>query len=302
MRFLTVFSARNSRSAICRLVSPSPISRRISRSRGGELLQFHRPAGRGSAQPGHHPGGRAGVEHGAAAGHGAHRRHQIGSVDLLEHIAGGAGHDGVEERLVVVEGRQHQTGEVGEAGPQLPADLDPFVVPAVARGAEPYVEHRDPGPYGGGAGEGLAGVRRLADHLQIGLGVEQIAQSAPHHLVVVEQKDPDGAVGVGCLGHGLSSIGARVAGRDPAAQLYGLPRGSVRGRSAPGPPAAPTVPIMARSRPRMARKGPAAGCGRSVVCARSPGHRPARGRSRAPGPRRTAGAPPPRRTRARAPG
>ena len=63
--------------------------------------------------------------------------------------------------------------------------LDPVAV------GQAHVEHghvrpqrRDPGQRGGRGA-------RLADHLDVRLGLEQVAHAAPDHLVVVQQEDPD---------------------------------------------------------------------------------------------------------------
>ena len=55
------------------------------------------------SHPRHHPAGGLRVEQRLAAGDGSDRSDEVGALDLLEHVACGAGHDGVEQRLVVAE-------------------------------------------------------------------------------------------------------------------------------------------------------------------------------------------------------
>lgn len=148
----------------------------------------------GAAQPCHHAGGRAWIEHRGARSDPAYGGDQIGAVDLLEHISRRARHDGVEQCLVVIERRQHQAGELGHQGAQLPAHLDTGVVTAAVV-AEAYVQHGDLGSAGRYAGQRLAGVGRLADDLDVVLGLQQIAYAAPDDLVVVEDEDAYGGRG-----------------------------------------------------------------------------------------------------------
>ena len=82
----------------------------------------------GVAEPGHELAGGFGVQHGLAGGDGADRAYEVGAADLLEDVAGGAGHDGVEEGFVVAEGGQHEAGDLGELGADLAADRYPVAV------------------------------------------------------------------------------------------------------------------------------------------------------------------------------
>ena len=109
---------------------------------------------------------------------------QIGAPHLLQHVAGRAGHDRAEQRFVVGERGQHQARDLGVLGADLAAHLD-----AVAVG-QAHVEHGDVGLVAG-MRAGLLGGARLADHLEVVLGLEQLAQAAPDDLVVVEEEHPD---------------------------------------------------------------------------------------------------------------
>ena len=138
------------------------------------------------------------VEQRLAGGDPAHRVDQVVAADLLEHVAGGAGHDRGEQRLVVVVRREDQGRDLRVAGPDVAADVDAGAV------GQPAVEDRDVRTQRGDAPAGLLGQAGLADHLDVALGLEQVPQPAPDHLVVVEQEDPDRVLrggGVRRLGH-----------------------------------------------------------------------------------------------------
>jgi hypothetical protein len=87
------------------------------------------------AQPGHELAGRPGVEHRLAGRHRAHRADQVGTADLLEHVARRPGHDRVEQRLVVAERGEHEARDLGHPGPDLPAHRHPVAV------RQPHVQH-----------------------------------------------------------------------------------------------------------------------------------------------------------------
>ena len=104
---------------------------------------------------------------------------------MLQHISGRAGHDRVEQRLVVSERREHQTREIRQLGTQLPADTDAVAV------RQPHVENGNVRAYRGHAGERLGCGGCLADNFDVPLGFEQVAHPASHHFVVVEQEHAD---------------------------------------------------------------------------------------------------------------
>nr|BFE79393.1 hypothetical protein GCM10020093_019940 [Planobispora longispora] len=134
------------------------------------------------AQPGQHGGGGLRIQQGLAGGDGAHRADQVGAVDLLEHITGGAGHDGGEQGVVVGEGGQHQAGHGRQAGADLPADVHAAAV------GQAHVQHGDVGLECQDAGDGRLGGPGLADDLDVVFGVEQCRHAAPYHLVVVHEE------------------------------------------------------------------------------------------------------------------
>ena len=75
---------------------------------------------------------------------------------------------------------------------------------AVAVG-QPHVEDRHIGAQRGDAGQGLGGGARLADDLDVVLGLEELGDAPPDDLVVVEEEHGDG--------HGLPPFARRWLGR-----------------------------------------------------------------------------------------
>ena len=72
------------------------------------------------------------------------------------------------------------------AGPDLPAHLDPVAV------GQPHVQHRHVRVHRRDPAQGLVGRPRLAhDHHVVAGGLQQLADTSPDHLVVVEQEHPD---------------------------------------------------------------------------------------------------------------
>ena len=80
------------------------------------------------AEPLEDLGGERRVEERLAASDAAHAVDEVGAADLLEDVAGGAGHDRAEERLVVGERGEHQAGDLGVLRADLAAHLDPVAV------------------------------------------------------------------------------------------------------------------------------------------------------------------------------
>ncbi len=126
-----------------------------------------------------------GVEQGLAGGDGADGADQVGAADLLEDVAGGAGHDGVEEGFVVAEAGEHEAGELGHFGAQVAADAD-----AVAVG-EADVQDGDVGFEGGDAGQGGGGGAGFADDGEVGFGFEEVADAPADDLMIIKQEHPD---------------------------------------------------------------------------------------------------------------
>ena len=147
-----------------------------------------------------HLGGHRGVEGRLSGGHPAHRVHEVVAPHLLEDVAGGAGHDRGEQRVVVVVRREDERLDRGVDGADVAAHVDAGAV------GQPAVEDRDmrtqrwdaPGRLLGGAG--------LAHDDDVSLALEELPDAAAHELVVVEQEDPDRR-GRGIVrGRGLGSV------------------------------------------------------------------------------------------------
>ena len=130
------------------------------------------------------PAGDHRVEQRLARGDPLHGAQELGAADLLEHVAGGAGHDRLEQRLVVAVGGQHQTVGTDPAA-HLAAHLDPVAV------GHPDIENGDIGPHGRDTGDGLGGVRRFTDDLDLTGRLEQCSDALAHDLVVVHEKGAD---------------------------------------------------------------------------------------------------------------
>ena len=165
---------------------PSPISSRMRRSWSVRFASLPSRALR-AAQPLHDARGRGRVEQRGAGGDRADRVDEVVAADVLEHVARGAGHDRVEERLVVGVRREHQAARVGHLGADVAAHLDAAAV------GQAHVEHGDVGLRGADPRQRLLDGAGLADDLHVGLEAEQLGDAATDDLVVVEQEDPDRA-------------------------------------------------------------------------------------------------------------
>ncbi len=87
---------------------------------------------------------------------------------------------------------------------KLAADGDTVAV------GQPDVEHGDIRTQGRDSYQRLGRGRRLAHDDDVVLGLEQLLDAAPDHLVVVEQEDANGLSG---LGHGLHGNGLGVVAK-----------------------------------------------------------------------------------------
>ena len=116
---------------------------------------------------------------------GADRAHELGGLDVLEQVAGGARAQRREELVVVAEAGQHDHPRAG--APQALERAD-AVEP---RHHEVEQDHVRVGARGGVDG-GLA-VAGLGDDLDVVLEVEERAQALAHDRVVVGEQDADHA-------------------------------------------------------------------------------------------------------------
>ena len=89
------------------------------------------------------------------------RDDQLAAADLLQDVAGGAGHDRLEQRLVVGERGQHQAGQLG------PSASGPPGTPRRRPVGEAHVEHRHVGSVGGIRASASCGRAGLADDLDV---------------------------------------------------------------------------------------------------------------------------------------
>lgn len=160
------------------------MSARMRRSCGvrREALVLHR----WFAQTLEHPLGERGVEQRLPLRDAPHGVDDVGALQLLEQVAGRAGDDGLEHRLVVGERREHDALDLRVRRTDLTAHFDTVAV------GKAHVEDGDVGPGRRDARERLLDGPGLAHHLDVVLGLEQVAHPDPDDLVVVEEEDADG--------------------------------------------------------------------------------------------------------------
>ena len=114
------------------------------------------------------------------------------ATDVLQHVPRRTGDDRVEQRLVVVERRQHQAAHLRMLGADVAAHLDAAAV------GQAHVEHGDVGMGERDARAGRLGRAGLADHLDPARRLQQVTHAAPHHLVVVDQEHPHDSISSAC--------------------------------------------------------------------------------------------------------
>jgi len=105
--------------------------------------------------------------------------------DLLEHVAGRSGHDRGQHRLVVAESGEHQARYLRRPGADLPADRYPVTI------RQPDIEHGDAGAQRRNLGQRGGGGARLADHLDVRLGLQKHADTAADDLLILQQEHAD---------------------------------------------------------------------------------------------------------------
>ena len=183
-RLLTVFVAMPSLVATTAVGRPAAIrsstgqfpvgevrERPRRRRRCGELLQ--------------HPAGDAGAEHGLAGVHGAEGPCDVVLLGPLEQIALSTGLHGREQRIVVIEHRQHaQRGRRSQ-----PADLAQRAEPVQLRHLQ--VEQGDIRTVQHDLLDRGTAVGDHGDDLHVGQGADQRGQSGPHDRVVVGHQYAD---------------------------------------------------------------------------------------------------------------
>ena len=131
-----------------------------------------------------HPAGDGGREQGLARVHGVDAGHEHLGLHVLEQEPAGACLERVVDVVVHVEGGQHDdlgrdTGVDGE----LLGRLDPVDA------RHPDVHQDDVGREVAGPGHGLLAVGGLADHVEVGLDLEDHPEAAPDQRLVVGDQD-----------------------------------------------------------------------------------------------------------------
>ena len=135
------------------------------------------------AQLGHQRRGRPVVEQRTAGADVLDGLGEFHALDVLDDVSAGAGQYRVQHRFVGGERRQHQAAQIRQPRQQVSAQFD-----AVAVG-QPHVENRDVGLKGRDPGQSLGYRSGLAHDVEFGVRAEEVDESAPDDLVVVDEKD-----------------------------------------------------------------------------------------------------------------
>src|SRR6266581_1126833 len=162
----------------------------------------HLPVPPGQAGPGaqslaqhvHGRLGRTGIQGGPARRHVTDRHHQLFREVLLAHVAGRAGHDRPDQRLVTGVPGEHQAGRFRDRRPDLTAYRHAVTV------GELHVQHghvRLERPHQGERGPRRRG---LAHHLDVGLPGKAVPQGLTDQGMIIYKTDPD-SVSSGAVRH-----------------------------------------------------------------------------------------------------
>src|SRR5690606_3656326 len=185
----------------------------------------------GAAHLAHEPRLRPRVEAHLAPRRRPHGLEELVRPRLLQHVAGRAGLDDVDDEAVLQHRRQRHDLGVGEAAPDLARGLD------AVHHRHQQVHDDDVGPQLLYQRQRLLAVPGLADDLEVGLEPEGEPQASPDHRVVVYEQDAD-------LVHRFSPVKATAATATRASDF--------RRRRTPtlGPGGRPTSSSTSGSRPR----------------------------------------------------
>ena len=105
--------------------------------------------------------------------------------DVLEQESARAGVQGVEDVLVEVEGGQHEHARGVRGLHDPPGGLEPV------DGRHADVHEDDVGPGATRSVDGLGAILGLADHVEVGLGLEDHPKAGAHERLVVGDQDAD---------------------------------------------------------------------------------------------------------------
>jgi len=119
------------------------------------------------------PAGDAGCDHGVAGRDRPDAVEQVGRRDVLEQEPAGSGTQRRVDVLVEVERGEHQDPCREPGGDDLPGGLQ------AVHDRHPHVHQHDIGMQRPGHRHGLRAVAGLADHLDVGLGLQRHAEPEP---------------------------------------------------------------------------------------------------------------------------
>ena len=105
------------------------------------------------------------------------------ALDVLDDVSAGAGQYRVQHGFVGGERRQHQAAQVRQPGQEFSAQFDAVAV------RQPNIEDRDVGLKSRDPRQRLSHRPGLADDLEFGVGAEEVDQTSPDHLVVIDEED-----------------------------------------------------------------------------------------------------------------
>ena len=154
--------------------------------------------------------GDLGCEQGVAGHHGADPGDELLRRGALEQEAAGAGPDRVVDVVVEVEGCEHEDLRAGIAAEQVARGLEPVEL------GHPDVHQHEVRRELARALQRLAPVGGLADHLEVGLRVEDHPQAAAHERLIVGDQDPDGLAHACIRSASIARAGARGMNADTA--------------------------------------------------------------------------------------
>src|SRR5476649_1432351 len=127
-----------------------------------------------------------GGEQSLAGSHDVHRVQELLGWGVLEQEAAGARPQGLEHVLVTLErGEDHHTTVQLAVFGNPPRGLESVTVGHLD------VHQHDVGPQAPGAGRGLLAVRRLAENLDLGIGLEDHPEAGANHRLVIGQQHTD---------------------------------------------------------------------------------------------------------------
>ena len=172
-----------------------------------------------------------------AAGHLAHSSDD-GVGSLLEDVAGGAGGEGLAHVVRIVLHREDQDLGLGGVLKNLWSRLDA----ALSRHDDVHQDHV--GVLGPRLEHGVLGIAGLPDDLDVGFGLEHLAQATPDDGMVVDDQNADGRVA-----HDSGTSATIVVPAPWLDSIFSLPPNSANRSPMPRSPRPSPLPSWMKPRP-----------------------------------------------------